>query len=70
MGAINLAGTIREYGHLAAQIDPLGLYNPPGDPTLELAYYGITEADLQQLPASLVGRPAAVDAPRVGGFTY
>jgi 2-oxoglutarate dehydrogenase E1 component len=62
MGAINLAGAIREYGHLAAQIDPLGLYNPPGDPTLELAHYGITEADLQQLPPNLVGGPTAVDA--------
>ena len=62
MGATNLAGAIREYGHLASQIDPLGLYNPPGDPTLELAYYGLTEADLQQLPANLVGGPTAVDA--------
>jgi 2-oxoglutarate dehydrogenase E1 component len=62
MGVINLAGAIREYGHLAAQIDPLGLNNPPGEPTLELAHYGLTEADLQQLPANLVGGPTAVDA--------
>jgi 2-oxoglutarate dehydrogenase E1 component len=62
IGAINLAVATREYGHLAAQIDPLGLFNPPGDPTLELAYYGLTEADLQQLPANLVGGPTGAGA--------
>jgi 2-oxoglutarate dehydrogenase E1 component len=58
MGAVNLAQAIREYGHLAAQLDPLGT-PPPGDPSLSLAAHGLTEADLQQLPASLVGGPVA-----------
>ncbi|MCA9972598.1 MAG: 2-oxoglutarate dehydrogenase E1 component [Anaerolineales bacterium] len=59
MGAVNLANAIREYGHLAANIDPLGLYNPPGDPALDPATHRVSEADLRQLPASLIGGPAA-----------
>jgi 2-oxoglutarate dehydrogenase E1 component len=57
----NLAQAIREYGHLAAHLDPLGS-PPPGDPALELAYHGLTEADLHELPASIVGGPLAYDA--------
>ena len=56
VGAVNLAQAIREYGHLQAQLDPLG--SPPlGDPALELAAHGLTEEDLRQLPASLIGGP-------------
>ena len=33
VGAANLAESIRRYGHLAAQVDPLGS-DPPGDPSL------------------------------------
>lgn len=58
MGAVNLAQAIREYGHLAAQLDPLG-EPPPGDPALSPAYHGITDEDLRQLPASLIGGPVA-----------
>lgn len=58
-GAINLATAIREYGHLAANIDPLGLANPPGDPDLQPSAHGIRESDLASLPASLIGGPAA-----------
>jgi len=58
MGVVNLAQAIREYGHLAAQLDPLG-NEPPGDPTLELAAHGLTEHDLRQLPATLIGGPIA-----------
>ena len=56
VGVANLAQSIREYGHLAAQLDPLGGLLP-GEPSLELAYHGLTEADLRALPASLVGGP-------------
>jgi 2-oxoglutarate dehydrogenase E1 component len=56
VGAVNLAQSIREYGHLGARLDPLG-GAPPGDPTLDAATHGITEEDLRQLPASLVGGP-------------
>src|SRR5689334_21060839 len=50
VGAVNYAQAIREYGHVAARLDPLGS-QPPGDPALDLAHYGLTEQDLQQLPA-------------------
>jgi len=54
VGAANLAECLRRYGHLAAQIDPLGS-TPPGDPSLSPEAHGITEADLRELPAFLVG---------------
>jgi 2-oxoglutarate dehydrogenase E1 component len=58
MAAGNLARAIRRVGHRAAQLDPLA-FNPPGDPQLELATHGLTEADLQSLPAEVVGGPVA-----------
>ncbi len=61
VGAVNLAQSIREYGHLAAQLDPLGS-PPPGDPTLDLAAHGISDDDLRQLPASLVGGPVVAQS--------
>ena len=62
MGAVNLATAIREYGHLAAKIDPLDLANPPGDPSLYPSAHGITDADLRSLPASLIGGRIATGA--------
>ena len=60
-GAAMLAESIRRYGHFAAHLDPLD--SPPqGDPALELATYGLAEADLAALPASLVGGPPAQGA--------
>ena len=59
MGAVNLATAIREYGHLAARIDPLGLANPPGDPALQPGAHGIDETALRALPATLIGGPVA-----------
>jgi 2-oxoglutarate dehydrogenase E1 component len=53
VGAARLARGIREYGHLAARIDPLGAPRP-GDAMLELATHHLTEADLAALPASIV----------------
>ena len=52
----NLAQAIRAFGHLDADIDPLGS-PPPGDPSLELATHGLTPEDLVELPSSLIGRP-------------
>src|SRR5690349_17697497 len=54
----NLASAIREYGHLDAQLDPLGS-DLPGDPTLRLETHSLSEADLRRLPASIVGGPLA-----------
>ena len=60
----NLANAIREYGHLAAAIDPLGLADPPGDPALHPSAHGLSDADLRALPAALIGGPfgGAADA--------
>ncbi len=56
MGLVNLANSIRDYGHLAAQIDPLGTALP-GDPSLDPATHRVTEADLEALPPHLIGGP-------------
>src|SRR5712691_1992281 len=47
VGAAALAQAIREYGHLAARLDPLG-GRPPGDPELDAATHGIRDWDLAQ----------------------
>src|SRR5712691_7606950 len=49
VGASSLARAVRAYGHLAAHLDPLET-EPPGDPSLELATYALTETELQRLP--------------------
>ncbi|CAN5522900.1 2-oxoglutarate dehydrogenase E1 component [soil metagenome] len=61
VGAAALANSIREYGHLAANIDPLG-QPPPGSPDLDAASHGISDSELAALPASIVGGAAAVGA--------
>src|SRR5436190_93850 len=58
VGAANLAESIRRFGHLAAQLDPLGSAQI-GDSTLRPEAHGITDGDLRRLPASLVGGPPA-----------
>ena len=58
VGAVNLAESIRRYGHLAAQLDPLGS-DPVGDPSLQAATHGVAQGDLERLPPSLVGGPLA-----------
>src|SRR5690606_25462954 len=52
---------IREYGHLDANIDPLG--RPVAENLdLELSTYDLTEADLRALPAMVVGGDVAIDS--------
>ncbi|MGH7709811.1 MAG: thiamine pyrophosphate-dependent enzyme, partial [Gemmatimonadaceae bacterium] len=53
-GAAALIDGIRHYGHLAAQIDPLGS-KPPGAAELTPEFYGITQEDLTQVPAIALG---------------
>src|SRR5690349_20558895 len=57
----SLATGIREYGHRAAHLDPLGT-PPPGDTEMVPETHGLSEAALQALPASAVGGPAAAGA--------
>ncbi len=61
VGVVNLAQAIRKHGHLSAKLDPLGS-PPPGDPLLDPKTHGLTEEDLRQLPASLIGGPIAEKA--------
>ena len=52
--AASLIEAIREYGHLAVQLDPLGT-PPPGAPELTPAFHGIPEEELADVPASALG---------------
>ena len=52
--AAALVHGIRDYGHLAVRIDPLG-GDPPGASELTPEFYGITEADLADVPAAALG---------------
>ena len=61
VGAVNFAQSIRRYGHLAAQIDPLGS-RPMGDPALEPATHGVTDDELRELPPWLIFGPVAEGA--------
>src|SRR5687768_1127582 len=62
IAAFNLAESIRRFGHLAAELDPLGFYDPIGDPSLQPQAHGLTTDTLKRLPASIVSGPAAQGA--------
>jgi 2-oxoglutarate dehydrogenase E1 component len=53
-GAAALVDAIRQYGHLAVQLDPLGSA-PSGAAELTPEFHGITEADLALVPALALG---------------
>jgi 2-oxoglutarate dehydrogenase E1 component len=53
-GAAALVHAIRQYGHLAVPLDPLGT-PPPGGPELTPEFHGITEEDLATVPATALG---------------
>ena len=61
IAASALAHSIRERGHLGADLDPLGS-EPPGDAALLPEAHGLTEADLMQLPPEVVGGHSAEGA--------
>jgi 2-oxoglutarate dehydrogenase E1 component len=58
VGTVNLAESIRKFGHMDARLDPLGS-RPRGDYSLLPASHGISEEDLKRLPASLIVGPIA-----------
>jgi 2-oxoglutarate dehydrogenase E1 component len=62
IAAHTLADSIRRFGHLAAQLDPLGFHDPIGDPALAPQSHGLTSDTLKRLPASLVSGPASAGA--------
>ncbi len=53
-GAMSLLRSFRTYGHLAARLDPLGSA-PPGDPSLDPAWVGLTPGMMEMVPAALLG---------------
>ncbi len=53
-GAMSLLRAFRTYGHLAAHLDPLGS-DPPGDPSLDPAWVGLTPDQMELVPALLLG---------------
>ncbi|HYV97387.1 MAG TPA: 2-oxoglutarate dehydrogenase E1 component [Gemmatimonadaceae bacterium] len=55
-GAAGLMYSIRTYGHLAVQLDPLGTA-PPNAAELTPEFHGITEAELSQVPGAALGFP-------------
>jgi 2-oxoglutarate dehydrogenase E1 component len=63
-GAAELVDSIRAYGHLAADIDPLGTV-PPGTPELTPEFHGLTESDLEQIPGEALGAPEPTAAQAV-----
>ncbi len=58
VGTVNLAESIRKFGHMDARIDPLGS-DPRGDYSLRPESHGVSEDDLRRLPASLIVGPIA-----------
>src|SRR5215208_1804657 len=60
-GAASLVDSIRAYGHLAAETDPLG-NRPPGTPELTAEFHGLTEADLQSIPGAALRSSEATAA--------
>lgn len=52
VAAFKLQEAIRAYGHLAADVYPLG-DRPKDTSRIELSYYGLSEKDLEEMPASL-----------------
>ncbi len=60
--AASLVDSIRAYGHLAAQIDPLG-NTPPGTPELTPEFHGLSDEDLASIPGDALrsSEPTAAD---------
>jgi 2-oxoglutarate dehydrogenase E1 component len=53
-GAAGLVAAIERFGHLAVAIDPLGS-TAPGAAELEPEFHGISESDLDDVPAAALG---------------
>jgi len=51
--AMALIKAYRHFGHMAAQLDPLGAA-PPGDPALDPAPLGLSPASMEAIPAELL----------------
>src|SRR5688572_27212835 len=52
-GAVNLARSIRSYGYLSANLNPLE-DAPPENPLVTLEFHKVSQEDLANLPASIL----------------
>ncbi len=62
VGAAKYIRSIRDFGHRAAKLDPLGT-EPPGDPTVDPGFHDLTEDELESFPASIVNAPGTGPIP-------
>ena len=62
VGAAKYIRSIRDFGHRAAQLDPLGS-EPPGDPTLDPSFHDLTEEELEAFPSSIINAPGTGPIP-------
>ena len=62
VGVVKYVRAIRDFGHRAAQLDPLGS-EAPGDPALDRDFYDISDEDLEALPSSLINAPGTGPIP-------
>ena len=60
-GAAGLVSAIQRYGHMCVQIDPLGSA-PIGAAEMTPEFHGITQADLQTIPAQALGGSSGTGA--------
>ncbi len=58
VGAAKYIRSLRDFGHSAARLDPLGS-EPPGDPALDPSFHEISENELYSMPSSIIGGPLA-----------
>ncbi|HEV7593431.1 MAG TPA: 2-oxoglutarate dehydrogenase E1 component [Gemmatimonadaceae bacterium] len=62
--AAKLVDAIRNFGHLAVPLDPLGT-PPAGTPELTPEFHGLAEQDLQRIPAEALGGDEGATAAEV-----
>ena len=53
VAATKYVRALRDFGHRAARLDPLGS-EPPGDPALDPVFYYLSDGDLEALPANIL----------------
>ena len=63
VGTAKYIRSIRDFGHRAARLDPLGT-EPPGDPTLDPSFHDISDEELEALPASVINAPGTGPIPQ------
>src|SRR5918999_1655764 len=62
VGVVKYIRAIRDFGHRAARLDPLGM-EPPGDPTLNPEFHNTSEEELGALPANITNAPGTGPIP-------